>query len=149
MCNQKLIQNPANCSLQTFIYASPSESRSDVHVVFTPDLAWTTSLGSCNADDWYSGTTPENKPGIQTALPHLETLDGQNRQSLAFSERGQLSQANSQFRVERMLRRNERPSRDSNRSTMNAGSLRTNFCVLWGDTSPTNTSDSNRGKNSR
>ena len=30
-------------------------------------------------------------------------LDGQNRQSLAFSERGQLSQATPQFHVERML----------------------------------------------
>ena len=33
----------------------------------------------------------------------LLSLDGQNRQSLAFSERGQLSQAIPQFHVERML----------------------------------------------
>ena len=55
-----------------------------------------------------------------------------NRKLLAFSERGQLSQAIPQFYVERMLT-NERQSRDVNPNTTNAGSVRTNFCVFEGD----------------
>ena len=43
-----------------------------------------------------------------------------NRQSLAFSERSQLSQAIPQFHVERIV------------NTTNAGSTRTNFCVFRG-----------------
>ena len=59
-------------------------------------------------------------------------LDGQNRQSLAFSERGQLSQAIPQSHVEQML--NEwTPIVRFERGTTNAGSVRTNFCVFEGD----------------
>ena len=56
-----------------------------------------------------------------------------NRQSLVFSERGQLSQTIPQFHVERILHPNERQSRDSNRSATNAGPMKTKSCVLGGD----------------
>ena len=57
-----------------------------------------------------------------------------NRQSLVFSERGQLSQAIPQVHVERIYYyTNERQSRDSNRNATNAGSTRTKFCVFRGD----------------
>ena len=66
-----------------------------------------------------------------------------SRQSLAFSERNQLSQAIPQLYVERIT--NERQSRDPNRGTTNTRAMRTNFCVLDGDLRATNASDSNRG----
>ena len=48
-------------------------------------------------------TTPKNEKDCQTTGSLKTTLDGQNRQSLVFSERGQLSQAIPQFHVERIL----------------------------------------------
>ena len=54
-----------------------------------------------------------------------------NRQSLVFSERGQLSQAILQSTWNEDYT-NERQSRDSNRSATNAGSTRTKFCVFGG-----------------
>ena len=57
-----------------------------------------------------------------------------NRQSLVFSERGQLSQGIVQFHVDKCCT-NERQSHYPNRSTRNAGSMRTNVCLLEGDMS--------------
>ena len=54
-----------------------------------------------------------------------------NRQSLVFSERGQLSQAIPQVHVDEHYT-NERQSRDSNRDATNAGSTKTKFCVFRG-----------------
>ena len=54
-----------------------------------------------------------------------------NRESLVFSEHGQVSQAIPQIHVER-IPHNERQSRDSNRSATNVGSMRTKFCVFRG-----------------
>ena len=70
----------------------------------------------------------QNVHGFQVRTPicHIvptRTLDGPNRQSPVFSERGQLSQAIPQFHVERILHRNERQSRDSNRSATNTGPM--------------------------
>ena len=55
-----------------------------------------------------------------------------NRQSLALSERGQLSQPHSEVPRGENVKPNECQSRDSNRSTTNAGSARTKFCVFKG-----------------
>ena len=54
-----------------------------------------------------------------------------NRQSLVFSERGQLSHAILQVHVNEYYT-NERQSHDSNRNATNAGSTRTKFCVFRG-----------------
>ena len=51
-----------------------------------------------------------------------------NCQSLVFSASGQLSEA-IRSSISNECYANERQSRDSNRGTMNAGSMRTNFCV--------------------
>ena len=52
-----------------------------------------------------------------------------NRQSLVFSERGQLSQALPQFHMDEYYS-NEHESRDLNRRAINAGSTRTKFCIF-------------------
>ena len=54
-----------------------------------------------------------------------------NRQSLLFSERGQLSQAIPQVHAERILHECT-PIAQANRSTTKAGPMRTNFCLLGG-----------------
>ena len=53
-----------------------------------------------------------------------------NRQSPVFSERKHISQTTPQFHVERIL--HQRQSRDSNRSSTNATSTRSKFCVYRG-----------------
>ena len=56
-----------------------------------------------------------------------------NRQSLVFSERGQLSQAIPQAHVERILHQRTPIARfESQRNAKNAGSTRTKFCVFLG-----------------
>ena len=70
-----------------------------------------------------------------------------NRQSLAFSERGQLSQTIPQFHVERMLHEWTPIARFE--SQHNAGSMRTSFCVLEEDMTANDATDLNRGDNSR
>ena len=55
-----------------------------------------------------------------------------NRQSLAFSERNQLSQAIPQFHVERILHQRTPIAQFSNRNATNAGSTRTKYRVFRG-----------------
>ena len=64
---------------------------------FLPDL-----LGAKNQTHIFSNISGSHGT-IPAKIPDIPPLDGQNRQSLAFSERGQLSQAIPQFHVERML----------------------------------------------
>ena len=76
--------------------------------------------------------SPSSLSGLASAPCHFGTLGGPNRQSLVFSKRGQLSMAIPQFHVEQHVTR-----MNANRSTMNAGSMRTNFCVSEGDSQRT------------
>ena len=62
----------------------------------------------------------------------LPNLDGPNRQSLVFSERGQLSQAIQQVHMERILHQRTPIARFESQRTANAGSTRRKFCVFRG-----------------
>ena len=87
----------------------------------------TTTIVGNRGQLWTSSLSPH------LLSPHLDFPDIMsqitNRQSLVFSKRGQLSMWNRCFTNERQLR-------DPNRGTMNAGSMRTDFCVLEGDMTP-------------
>ena len=86
----------------------------------------------------YPGIWIPDVPGISPpktlALGH-KILDGPNRQSPAFNERGQLSQAIPQFGSSTWNEyyTKERQSSDSNRNATNAGPMRTKSCVLAGE----------------
>ena len=118
-------KNCSHCSFQDFHFLSKENQVSLVRTCFLHQVPrrWCIlflSLARCNALQSKMGS--EKKRHLRRC-----TLDGQNRQSLAFSECGQVSQAIPRFHVERI---SERLLRDPSRSTMSTGPLRTNLCVL-------------------
>ena len=63
----------------------------------------------------------------------IGNFGGQNRQSLVFSERGQLSQAILPVPCGTNVKRTNANRAIRIANATNAGSVRTNFCVLGGD----------------